>query len=203
MYYYISGKISYLLQGKAVIDNHGIGYELAVSDRTQGKIRASNSDEVRLFTYLHVREDAVELFGFFELEEKRLFEHLISVSGVGPKVAMSILSTLSPEKLILCIVSDDAKSIAQAPGIGLRTAQKIILEIKDKLKREGFAPDDNAQVSSPVSPTSSSAVAEALEALSSLGYTRSEALSALRVEGAEKMSVEELIRHGLKNLTRQ
>ncbi len=203
MYYYISGKVAYLAQNKAVLDNNGIGYELNVSERTVAKIRAAAQDTVRLFTYFHIREDAQELFGFIDLEEKRLFEHLISVSGVGPKAAMSILSALDPEKLILCILSDDAKSISAAQGIGLRTAQKIILEIKDKLKKEGFAPDDSGISDAVSAPSSSEVLAEALEALSALGYSRSEALGALKIKGADTMSVEELIRHGLKNLTRQ
>ncbi len=202
MYYYISGKVVYLFQGKAVVDNHGIGYELAVSERTLAKIRAKKEEEVRLYTYFHVKEDAEELFGFIDLEEKRLFEHLISVSGVGPKAAISILSTLDPEKLVLCIVSDDAKSIAAAQGIGIRTAQKIILEIKDKLKKEGFTPEDSSISSALQTSAANDAAGEALEALAALGYTRSEALAALKSAG-KNLSVEELIRYGLKNLTRQ
>lgn len=201
MYYYVSGKVVLLTQGKAVIDAGGVGYELSISDNTLSLMRADASDKALLYTYFHVREDAQELFGFHSLEEKRLFELLISVSGVGPKVALSVLSTLSPDKLIFAIVSDDARTISASPGIGLRTAQKIILEIKDKLKKEGVT-DSGAPISSSASPSSSAALAEALEALSALGYSRSEALSALRFEGSDNMSVEELIRHGLKNLTK-
>lgn len=201
MYYYISGKVAHLSQGIAVIDAGGVGYEITISDNTLARLRAEASDKALLYTHFHVREDAQELFGFHSLEEKSLFEHLISVSGVGPKVAMSILSTLSPEKLILAIVSDDAKSISASPGIGLRTAQKIILEIKDKLKKEGFS-DSSEPLTENLSATPSNNVAEALEALSSLGYSRSEAMSALRFDGRDSMSVEELIRRGLKNLTK-
>lgn len=203
MYYYISGKVVYLLQNKAVIDNNGIGYELNVSERTLAKIRKDAKDFARLFTYHHVREDAVELYGFYDLEEKRLFEHLISISGVGPKAAMAILSTLEPEKLIFAILSDDAKSISAAPGIGLRTAQKIILEIKDKIRKEGFEGAEAVSESVGTVSATGSNFSEALEALSALGYSRSEALASLKIKGADTMSVEELIRHGLKNLTRQ
>ncbi len=201
MFYYISGKVAHLSQGTAVIDAGGVGYEITISDNTLSRLRAEASDKALLYTHFHVREDAQELFGFYSLEEKSLFEHLISVSGVGPKVAMSILSTLSPEKLIYAIVSDDAKSISASPGIGLRTAQKIILEIKDKLKKDGFS-ESAEPVSAAAMSAPTNAVAEALEALASLGYSRSEAMSALRIEGRDSMSVEELIRHGLKNLTK-
>ncbi len=201
MFYYISGKVALLTQGKAVIDAGGVGYQLSISDYTLSRLRAEASDKALLYTYFHVREDAQELFGFHSIDEKKLFEHLISVSGVGPKVALSILSTLSPEKLVLAIVSDDAKAISCAQGIGLRTAQKIILEIKDKLKKEGLG-DVSEPLTEELSQTPSSAVNEALEALSALGYSRSQAMSALKIDGRDRMSVEELIRHGLKNLTK-
>ena len=200
MYYYISGKLVLLTPGTAVIDAGGIGYEITISDNTLSRLRAEGADKALLYTYFNVREDAEELFGFHSLDEKQLFCHLISVSGVGPKAAMSVLSTLSPEKLIYAIVSDDAKAISASPGIGLRTAQKIILEIKDKLKKEGIPGGEDIPAVSPSSD--SAALAEALEALAALGYSRSEALSALRFEGRDKMSVEELIRRGLKNLTK-
>ncbi len=200
MYYYISGKLVHLTQGCAVIDAGGVGYEITVSDNTLAKLRAENADKALLYTHFHVREDAEELFGFHSLEEKSLFIHLISVSGVGPKVAMSILSTLSPEKLIYAIVSDDAKTISASPGIGLRTAQKIILEVKDKLKKDGVSGGEDISV--PIPSQDKGALSEALEALSALGYSRSEALSALKIEGRDSMSVEELIRRGLKNLTK-
>lgn len=201
MFYYISGKVALLTQSTAVLDAGGVGYLMTISENSAAKVRAQGSDTAKLYTYFHVREDEQALFGFYSLDEKRLFEHLISVSGVGPKVAMSILSTLSPEKLIACIVSDDAKSIAASPGIGLRTAQKIILEIKDKLQKEGFAESDTDKT--PVfSASASNALGEALEALAALGYSRSEALSALKFDGRDSMTTEELIRRGLKNLTK-
>lgn len=199
MYYYVSGKAVYITQGKAVLDVGGIGYEIFVSSFTEGKVRAAGNEPVRLYTSFVVREDAQELYGFFTLEEKRLFELLVSVSGVGPRAAMSVLSTLPVDKLVLCILSDDAKSISAAQNVGIRTAQKIILEIKDKLKKEGFS--GNNDIDSVTEKVDSGALQEALEALTSLGYTRSVALSALK--GAPKdASVEDLIRTALKNLTK-
>lgn len=198
MFYYISGKVVVLTQGKAVIDAGGVGYEMTISDTTLSALRAQSSDTGKLYTYFHVREDAEELFGFFDLEEKRFFEMLISVSGVGPRAAMAVLSTLSTERLVVAIVSDDAKSISAAPGIGLRTAQKIILELKDKVKKDGFTDAPTEKESGMQKP--SKHIDEALEALLSLGYSRSEAFQSLR--GAEGDSVEALIRYGLKNLTK-
>lgn len=199
MFYYISGKIVLLTQGKAVVDAGGVGYEMTISDNTLASFRRDASDTGRLYTYLHVREDAQELFGFYSLEEKHFFEMLISVSGVGPRAAMAVLSALSTERLAVAIISDDAKSISAAQGIGLRTAQKIILELKDKVKKDGFS-DTPSEKSSPAQQDSK-ALDEALEALLALGYSRSEAFGALR-SAPEGAGVEELIRHGLKNLTR-
>lgn len=201
MYYYISGKIAYLSQSKAVIDAGGIGYEITISDTTLSLLRRDSSEEALLYTYFNVREDAQELFGFYTLEEKKMFEQLISVSGVGPKAAMSILSAVPVEKLIFAIVSDDAKQIASAQGVGLRTAQKIILEIKDKLKKEDLSHLSQSAAIPEIS-SNSETFSEALEALLALGYSRAEAAKALKTNAGENMSVEELIRNGLKNLTK-
>lgn len=199
MYYYVSGKAVYITQGKVVLDAGGIGYEISVSSFTEGRVRAAGDGIVRLYTAFIVREDAQELYGFFTLDEKRMFELLVSVSGVGPRAAMSILSTLPVDKLVLCIMSDDAKSISAAQNIGIRTAQKIILEIKDKLKKEGFSVGSEALETT--EKVDKGALDEALLALTSLGYTRSEALTALK--GAPSgAGVEDLIRHALKNLTK-
>ncbi len=199
MYYYVSGKAVYITQGKVVLDNGGIGYEIFVSSFTEGHVRAAGENPVRLYTAFIVREDVQELYGFFNLEEKRMFELLISVSGVGPRAAMSVLSTLPVDKLVLCIMSDDAKSISAAQNIGIRTAQKIILEIKDKLKKEGFSGDND--IGDVTEKVDKGALDEALLALTSLGYTRSESLSALK--GAPSgAGVEDLIRRALKNLTK-
>lgn len=198
MYYYISGKLVHVGRGVAVIDNNGIGYEITVSDKTAGRLQGSGSESVRLFTHFHVKEDAEELYGFYSTEEKRIFELLISISGVGPKAAMAILSTLSPEDFTMAVLSDDAKSISAAQGIGLRTAQKIILELKDKVG----GGDVPLVATKGKAPVQTSAVKDALMSLEALGYSRSEAMKALSVEESENMPVEELIRHALKRLTK-
>ena len=198
MYYYVSGKLVLVGRGVAVIDNNGIGYEIIVSDKTAGKLQGESSESVRLFTHFHVKEDAEELYGFYSTEEKRIFELLISISGVGPKAAMAILSAHTPESFTMAVLSDDAKSISAAQGIGLRTAQKIILELKDKVGG-GDVPLMTAKGKV---PTQTSAVKDALMSLEALGYSRSEAMKAMSFDGSENMPVEELIRHALKRLTK-
>lgn len=198
MYYYISGKLVMVGRGVAVLDNNGIGYELSISDKTAGRLSGSDG-EVRLFTYFHVKEDAHELFGFYSLEEKRIFELLISISGVGPKAAMAILSALSPNEFTLAVMSDDAKAISSAQGIGIRTAQKIILELRDKLSKDDFVATPSAKTAT---PTKTATLQDALLSLEALGYSRSEAMRAMSIEGNENMSVEELIRTALKRLTK-
>ncbi len=200
MYYYISGKLVLVGRGVAVIDNNGIGYELTVSDKTAGRLQGSEGD-VRLFTYFHVKEDAHELYGFHSIEEKRIFEMLIAISGVGPKAAMAILSALSPNDFTMAVMSEDAKAISSAQGIGTRTAQKIILELKDKLSRDDFVAAPSSKPSA--IPQKTSAVQDALLSLEALGYSRSEAMRAMSFEGSENLSVEELIRLSLKRLTKQ
>ena len=199
MYYYISGKLVLVGRGVAVIDNNGIGYELTVSDKTAGRLQNAEGD-VRLYTYFHVKEDAHEIYGFHSTEEKRIFEMLIAISGVGPKAAMAILSALSPNDFTLAVMSEDAKAISSAQGIGTRTAQKIILELRDKLSKEEFVSAPSSK--NPKAPAKTSAVQDALLSLEALGYSRSEAMRAMSFEGSEDMSVEELIRLSLKRLTK-
>ncbi len=200
MYYYITGKPILVGRGVAVLDNNGIGYELTVSDKTAGRIQ-NETNGVRLYTYFHVKEDAHELYGFFSVEEKRIFELLISISGVGPKAAMAILSVLSPTDFTMAVMSDDFKAISAAQGIGARTAQKIILELRDKLGRDELVAVPS--VKNTAVGQRSTAVQDALLSLEALGYSRSEAMRAMSVEGSENMSVEELIRLSLKRLTKQ
>lgn len=199
MYYYISGALVTASDGIAVIDNNGIGYQLTVSDKTIGKLLASDGN-VKLYTHLVTREDSSELFGFYDTEERRMFQMLITVSGVGPKVAVSILSELSPEKFAMAVISNDPKAISAAQGIGLKTAQKIILELQDKMKKSGATKSaPSLRISD--SPASSDDLSAAAEALMVLGYTRNEAYSALEGIPSET-ALEDMIRLGLKKLMR-
>ena len=133
MFYYVCGELAYKDLNTCVIDCGGVGYKLTVSHITSESLASSVGKRVKLFTYLAVREDGVELFGFASDTERASFNRLTSVSGVGPKVAMSILSVMTPENLALAICTEDVKSIAKAPGIGSKTAARIVLELKDKI----------------------------------------------------------------------
>ncbi|MBE6602315.1 MAG: Holliday junction branch migration protein RuvA [Ruminococcaceae bacterium] len=208
MFYYLSGKLTHLENNVAVLDVGGVGYKLTVSGTTYDAMPPNRSvkepPSVRLYTYMAVREDGIELFGFATETELSSFKLLISVSGVGPKAAMSILSLLTPEKFALAVCTEDKKTIAKANGIGPKTAARVILELKDKLMKE-HAGEDLAAVSSQSGMTTVTAgargkLSEATDALIVLGYSRTEALHALKDLPTETMELEEIIRLSLKKL---
>lgn len=204
MFHYIRGTLAAIRQGFAVLDAGGVGFRLCVSDNTYQAISKKQNTEVKLFTYLSVREDGMELFGFFTEAESELFQLLITVSGVGPKAAMAILSVFTPEKFALAVCTDDKKAIAKANGIGPKTAARIILELHDKMANAGdFGGESGTQVVFPGEmPTAGNSLAEAQEALLVLGYNRTEILGVLRGLDTTAMSTEELIRAALKKLMR-
>lgn len=200
MYYYISGTLALLSLSTAVIDAGGVGYRLTVSSNTFSALAGKEGSPAKLFTYFSVREDAMELFGFANEEEKTAFELLISVSGVGPKAAMAILSVLTPQRLSGAVMSGDAKSIAKANGVGAKTAARVVLELKDKIgKAIGSAPADGGSLMKDIPDTGNSAVADAQAALMVLGYSRAEANYALATLDSG-LDTETLIREGLKRL---
>ena len=195
MFYYIKGTLEYVADGVAVIDCGGVGYKLTVSGTTLSSLPdPGRSPTVKLYTYFSVREDAVDLFGFYTLEELDTFKLLISISGVGPKAAMAVLSQMSPSALSDAVVSQNVKLISRAQGVGTKTAQRIVLELSGKIVTS--APSA-ARAATP----KSSALSEAHDALVVLGYSRAETQSALSsIEGAESKSTEELIRIALSRL---
>jgi len=179
MFYYISGKLAHLDPSFAVVDAGGVGYKLTISGTTHAAmpphLTAAEPPMVKLFTYMSVREDGVELFGFSKEEELASFKMLITVSGVGPKAAISILSQLTPQKLAIAICTDDKKAIAKANGIGPKTAARIVLELKDKLAKETVLDgEDTLSADEVISVSTSSKRKDAEDALSVLGYSRSE-----------------------------
>ena len=180
MFYYLKGELTHREPSICVIDCGGVGYMLTVSHNTSDALLSKLGKQVLLYTHLSVREDGVELFGFGSTEERECFNNLTSVSGVGPKVAMSILSTLTPEKLALAICTGDAKAISKAPGIGAKSAARIILELKDKMAKSVFSADDAQYTQETDFKASNSAISEATEALLVLGYDKSTILSALK-----------------------
>ena len=181
MYYHINGTLELCDIGFCVIDCNGVGYKLSISDNTYSAIVKHLNEKMKLFTYLQVREDAMELYGFNTHDELSAFKLLITVSGVGPKAAMSILSLLTPDRLSLAICSEDTKAIAKANGVGAKTAARVVLELKDKVSKMAFAtPTDSASsTQATISFGKSSNLSEALDALVVLGYSRSEAQRAL------------------------
>ena len=203
MFYYISGRLAMLDLGYAVVDAGGVGYKLTISQSTYSALPHTVSEPlptVKLYTYMAVREDGVELFGFATLEELNIYKLLISVSGIGPKAALSLLSFLSPEKIALAVCSEDKKLIAKAPGIGPKTAARIILELKDKLHADATADGGEAIAVAP-SAASGNHSTEALDALMVLGFNRSAALEALKgIDPSEEL--EDIIREALKKLMR-
>lgn len=207
MFYYISGALAHLEPSFAVIDAGGVGYKLTISQNTYDSmpphLTVSEAPRVKLFTYMAVREDGIEMFGFSSEDELDSFKMLISVSGVGPKAAISILSHLTPRKLAIAICSEDKKTISKANGIGPKTAARIVLELKDKLGREGYAADDTSDGSAAAIETAakSSNLADAQNALMVLGYSKSEAISALA--GIDQSAeLDDMIRLALKKLMR-
>ena len=204
MFYYLNGELAYRDINTCVIDCGGVGYKLTVSFITSESLLSKLGKQVKLYTHLAVREDGVEMFGFGSYEEKECFNRLTSVSGIGPKAAMSILSTMNPEKLAVAICTDDAKAIAKSPGIGAKSAARIILELKDKMSKEMFGSTDTAKavLSSAPSFVSNSAISEAAEALAVLGYDRNTVLSALKGIDPSVTDVGEIIKLALKKLAR-
>lgn len=195
---YLRGEVLELGENYLTVDVHQIGYEVFVPARVLDHIHLHQ--EVRLHTYLHVREDAMQLFGFTEKDELRMFKLLIGVNGIGPKVGLGILSNLSANDIRFAVLSDDIKTITSAPGIGKKTAQKLILELKDKVSlEEAFETGIGQQPL--VEETSQSGQSEAVQALTALGYSGAEALKAVKkVDITSDMDVEEILKLALKFL---
>ncbi len=197
MYYHLHGELCLAHSHTAVIDCGGVGYKLTVSNTTLSAISHKIGEKVKLYTYLAVREDAMELFGFHSVEEHSAFKQLISVSGVGPKAAISVLSTFTPEQFAAAVCSADTKILGKASGIGAKTAARIVLELKDKLAKE-YGSD--VIVAAPVNVSAGGKLSDAVNALLVLGYSKSEATEALSGMDSSAMSLEALITAALKKL---
>lgn len=203
MFYYVEGRVAVLEQGLAVIDCGGVGYACHTSQNTVGALKMGKT--ARLYTYLYVREGAVDLFGFADQEELNCFKMLLGVSGVGPKAALAILSVAPPSQLALAIITEDAKLLTQAPGIGKKIAQRIVLELRDKMSKgqlEGAAGRAAEAIAVPAAGAVNH-VQEAVAALMVLGYTQAEAFTAMEGLETAAMEAEDIIRHCLKKLAIQ
>ena len=196
---YIKGILEDMSPGMVVVDNRGIGYQMMVPMR--GESFPKIGQEIKIYTHMHVREDDVSLFGFLSKEEKEAFELLIGVNGIGPKVGLSVLSTLSVYELKMAVISEDVKTISKTPGLGPKGAKKLILELKDKLSFEELEEDGVGAEIFNTSGDSSDSVMITIEGLVSLGYSKSEAAIAVnKVEDAKDLTPEELLKKALKKI---
>lgn len=195
MYYSLTGKLIHTETGLAVVECGGVGYKCMTTMTTLSCLPPVGG-QVTLYTHLNVREDALNLYGFYSMAELSAFKMLIGVSGVGPKSGLAILSDMTPDKLALCIASGDSKSLTRAPGIGPKAAQRLILELKDKITMDKMLSAGIGDVSVQLSKDSSN-MGEAVAALVSLGYSQSQAAQALAGVSPDT-AVDEMIKYGLK-----
>ena len=201
MFYYLDGAGAEILPGLAVIDCGGVGYACLTTNHTLSQLR--KGERSKLYTYLNVGESVFDLYGFASSKELESFRMLLGVSGVGPKAALAILSACTPEALALAVVSGDEKALTAAPGVGKKIAQRIILELKDKLARESSATGlDFSGGNAGKATAFTSKAGEAAAALAVLGYSAQEAAAALKGLDTDALSLEELIRQALKRMAR-
>lgn len=198
---FLKGRVEEIEEGRAVLDVNGVGYAVLISGRDAQQLSGRKA-MVKLHTYLQVREDAMVLFGFLEREDLQMFQMLLAVNGVGPKAALGILSAMTANELRFAILAGDAKTISRAPGIGNKTAQKMILELKDKVDLADTFESASAQTQEAIGPDTSVAANDAVQALIALGYPGSEALKAVRsVAVTDEMDTEDILRAALKRMT--
>ncbi len=201
MFYYVSGTVAHIAPYLAVIDCGGVGYACRTTNVTLGALAVGKPG--KLYTYLNVREDAMELYGFATEEELKCFEMLLGVSGVGPKAALSILSSAPPERLAMAIITGDEKALTAAPGIGKKIAQRIILELKDKLSKGQLGGvSGEAYGGSGITLIPENKVSEASAALAVLGYSQSEIGLALKGIDMDSLPLEQIIKQALKKMVK-
>ena len=199
MFHYLSGLVAELYPNLAVIDCGGVGFEVNTSSYTLSQLKAG--EKAKLYTYVHIREDAFEIYGLSGKSEKRCFEMLLGVSGVGPKAALSILSVSTPESLIMSIVSGNERAITAAAGVGKKIAQRVILELKDKMAKETESVSfSDAAAFTPAAVSDRSKLGDASAALAVLGYSAPEINAALKGIDTGNMTTEEIIKAALKQM---
>lgn len=203
MYSYIKGELVEIAEDLIVVEANNIGYNIHVPGQVLSYLPERGS-EVKIYTYLYIREDAMMLYGFLTRDDLNVFKLLLGVSGIGPKGALAILSVMTTDDLRFAVLGDDEKTIAKAPGIGAKTAKRLILELKDKLKLEDafeIALEHNGESGSVPGQGTNAVKNEAVQALTALGYSSSEALKALQnVEITDGMDVETVLKQALKQM---
>lgn len=201
---YIRGELCDIEEQKAIVDVNGVGYGIYMPQQALSLLPPMGQ-QVKIHTYLNIREDAMQLFGFLTKEDLNVFRLLIGVNGIGPKAGLNILSCLSPDELRFAVLSGDAKAISATPGIGKKTAEKLILELKDKLNIEDMLEHaahggDSEDLASGTDTASNTVQAEAVQALTALGYGSAESLRAVKKSSPECSSVEDILKEALKFL---
>ncbi|WP_278632652.1 Holliday junction branch migration protein RuvA [[Ruminococcus] lactaris] len=201
---YIQGELCDIEEQKAIVDVNGVGYGIYMPQQALSLLPPMGQ-QVKIHTYLNIREDAMQLFGFLTKEDLNVFRLLIGVNGIGPKAGLNILSCLSPDELRFAVLSGDAKAISATPGIGKKTAEKLILELKDKLNIEDMLEHaahggDSEDLASGTDTASNTMQAEAVQALTALGYGSAESLRAVKKSSPECSSVEDILKEALKFL---
>ena len=201
---YIRGELCDIEEQKAIVDVNGVGYGIYMPQQALSLLPPMGQ-QVKIHTYLNIREDAMQLFGFLPKEDLNVFRLLIGVNGIGPKAGLNILSCLSPDELRFAVLSGDAKAISATPGIGKKTAEKLILELKDKLNIEDMLEHaahggDSEDLASGTDTASNTMQAEAVQALTALGYGSAESLRAVKKSSPECSSVEDILKEALKFL---
>jgi len=199
---YIKGSLEVKANEFVIIEANGIGYKVFVPFSTMQNL-GKEGINVKLFTYLYIREDVMNLFGFLTQDELGMFELLISVSGVGPKAALSIISSLSPSAFALAVITDDAKKLTKAQGVGAKTAQRIILELKDKIKNEQLSYSSGRNIDQERTEENGSVASEAISALMVLGYSQAEAAKAVADVCDDNMDVEAVVKNALKKMLKK
>ena len=200
MFHYIHGVAAELLTNIAVIDCGGVGFEINTSAYSLGQLK--KGEKAKLYTYVYIREDTFDIYGFVTLSEKHCFEMLIGVSGVGPKAAISILSANTPEGLMMSIISEDEKALTTAQGIGKKIAQRIILELKDKMSKESRETGFTAEAFARPNVDTSGKLGQATAALAVLGYSTPEISSALKNVDIDGLELEDIIKAALKQMVK-
>lgn len=199
---YVCGEVADVLESSVIVDVGGVGYEVGTTARVCGQLTGVK-EKVKLHTWLQVKEDGLQLFGFLRKDDLRVFRLLLGVSGIGPKGAMALLSVMEADELRFAVATGDAKAISRAPGIGLKTAQRLIIDLKDKLKLEdalGHLAEAEEEGALPVSEDTS-ARGEAIQALRALGYPQTDAQAAVRAAGDVKgLDTEEILRRALRQM---
>ena len=196
---YLRGTIAAFEDDKVIIDVGGVGYGVYMSGQAMGKLPAVGR-EVKIHTYLNVKEDAMQLYGFLTRDDLMVFKLLIGVNGIGPKGGLGILAALSPDDLRFAVLAGDVKAICAAPGIGKKTAEKLIIELKDKLDLdEMLHPSGQAETAGSADTAVNSVQSEAVQALVALGYGSTESLKAVKKVNLENTTVEEVLKEALKN----